>query len=390
MRRNWFILLLLVLIVVGVVFFVLNRSRLPIAAQTPAGGEPIGAAAKPKPVAQTFHGCPATGDGGDPALNTLKNRIDEAQWQPASLASILALTWPPDIERQPRARWSEADRADIARNEGAPVQVEGYLVDVRRMGPESCNCHSVDDVDFHIWLVDDPNKGREQSVVIETSPRVRSVHPAWTLAKLRDIVSGKRRVRISGWVMMDPEHPDQVGKTRGTIWEIHPVMQIETQSGGTWRPLDNGTTGVSSAQAGGQAAGQATPEASQNTPAAAPGSNPNAQTNNAVQIVTVRFDGTKGNKEPDEYVELANTGKEPVDISGWSVLSLSHDDQFTWDKYVLQPQAHIRVYTNEVHSDTGGFSFGSPNPVWTNTGDVAELLDQNGAVVSRYAYGNKK
>jgi len=34
-------------------------------------------------------------------------------------------------------------------------------------------------------------------------------------------------VRISGWLMLDPEHPDQLGKTRGTIWEIHPVMKLK-------------------------------------------------------------------------------------------------------------------------------------------------------------------
>ena len=47
-----------------------------------------------------------------------------------------------------------------------------------------------------------------------------------------------QRVRISGWLMLDPEHPDQVGKTRGTIWEIHPIMQIEVNQNGQWTPLD--------------------------------------------------------------------------------------------------------------------------------------------------------
>jgi len=37
--------------------------------------------------------------------------------------------------------------------------------------------------------------------------------------------------------MMDPEHPDQVGKTRKTLWEIHPVLKIEVFSGGQWREL---------------------------------------------------------------------------------------------------------------------------------------------------------
>ena len=38
--------------------------------------------------------------------------------------------------------------------------------------------------------------------------------------------------------MLDPEHPDQVGKTRGTIWEIHPIMFIEVEQQGKWVSLD--------------------------------------------------------------------------------------------------------------------------------------------------------
>ena len=55
---------------------------------------------------------------------------------------------------------------------------------------------------------------------------------------LGQIVKKDQRVRISGWLMLDPEHPDQVGKTRGTIWEIHPIMQIEVNQNGQWTPLD--------------------------------------------------------------------------------------------------------------------------------------------------------
>jgi hypothetical protein len=38
-------------------------------------------------------------------------------------------------------------------------------------------------------------------------------------------------------LMLDPEHPEQLGKTRGTLWEIHPVMRIEVRRGGRWGDL---------------------------------------------------------------------------------------------------------------------------------------------------------
>jgi hypothetical protein len=37
--------------------------------------------------------------------------------------------------------------------------------------------------------------------------------------------------------MFDPEHPEQLGKTRGTLWEIHPVMRIEIRRGGAWHSI---------------------------------------------------------------------------------------------------------------------------------------------------------
>jgi len=46
-------------------------------------------------------------------------------------------------------------------------------------------------------------------------------------------------VRISGWLMMDPQHPDQVGNSRVTIWEIHPITRIEVFRDSWWVDLDS-------------------------------------------------------------------------------------------------------------------------------------------------------
>jgi len=344
-------------------------------------------APKPQPVADYFHGCPPSGDGGDPVLNTLKNRTDEASWQPTTVASVLSLTWPSAIEQQPRSKWSAADRRVIAQHEGAPLQMEGYLVDVKKMSPESCNCHSVDYVDFHVWLVDDPNKTRAQSVVIEVTPRVVGYHSAWTLTNLRSIVRNKTRVRISGWLMMDPEHPDQIGKTRGTIWEIHPIMQIETQKSGVWTPLDNGTTGIRS---GPTTAGTLPTVVPENTATSPPAETTSRQDNSVITITNVFYDGTKGSAEPDEYVEIKNTGSLPVDLTDWVLQDPKGKDEYKWEGFTMQPGQVIRVYTNEVHADTGSFTFGSSRAIWANSGDVAELYDSDKELVSRYTYGNQK
>jgi Lamin Tail Domain len=342
---------------------------------------------KPKPVVDYFEGCPPSGDGGDPVLNTLKNRIDEAEWQPTTVQALLDLKWPLDIEQEPRRNWSAEAKAEVARYEGSPVQVEGYLVQAKKMSPESCNCHAKDHVDFHIWLVDDASKGREQSVVIETTPRVMDVHPAWTLSNIQELARDRERVRISGWLLMDPEHPDQIGKTRGTIWEIHPVMQIEVRLGGQWVPMDDGSTGITSGPAVAETAPPVTPVS---TATQAPASDTEVQDDRSVQITNIFYDGVKGRNEPDEYVEITNTGKEAVDITDWELQDDSGKRSFVWENYTLAEGSTIRVYTNERHPESGGFSFESASAIWGNSGDTAELYDSENVLVSRYAYGDQK
>ena len=188
------------------------------------------------PDSGSFDGCPAKGDGGDPQLNTLKNRMDTATWVPIPFSQLEQLPWPKAIERKDMSTWSQADYNTVAQNNGRPVSITGYLANVRREGPESPT-----DRDFHIWLVDHPTTNRTNSIVVEATPRVRANHTGWTIDRINTIVKQQIPVRISGWTMLDPEHPDQVSQTRGTIWEIHPIMQIEVQLNGSnnWIPLDS-------------------------------------------------------------------------------------------------------------------------------------------------------
>jgi hypothetical protein len=195
---------------------------------------------KPGPTQITFDGCPPEGDGGDRLLNAQKNRVDEGAYVPVALDSVVTLPWPKEIEQKRRTSWSRAATQAVAQYEGLPVRVEGYVAGAKLEGPEAPNCHGADPKyrDFHIWLTDSSSTDRRGSVVVEITPRVRAGHPAWTVAALRRLSREKSRVRVSGWLMMDQEHPDQVGRTRGTIWEVHPVLRFEVLRRGTWVSLD--------------------------------------------------------------------------------------------------------------------------------------------------------
>ena len=79
-----------------------------------------------------------------------------------------------------------------------------------------------------------------------------------------------------------------------------------------------------------------------------------------------------------------------VNMDGWVLHDIYGGQDFTWHNFTIQPGQKIRVYTDEVHSDSGGFSFGSGTAIWANKGDAAELRDATGTVVSTFTYGSKR
>jgi hypothetical protein len=196
---------------------------------------------KPTPTSSEFKGCPPEGNGGDTILNRLKNRDDVAeQWTPVAFHAILDLPWPPTVGRVPRLGWRESARKQVNRFEGTPVAVEGFLALARLEGPEACNCKSraPDQRDMHVWLNAEPDPDRHESIIVELTPRIRAKHAGWSLETLLGLVHSETAVRISGWLLLDQEHPDQIGNTRGTLWEIHPVMEIEVKKNGNWVKLE--------------------------------------------------------------------------------------------------------------------------------------------------------
>ncbi|MCA9709226.1 MAG: lamin tail domain-containing protein [Myxococcales bacterium] len=99
-----------------------------------------------------------------------------------------------------------------------------------------------------------------------------------------------------------------------------------------------------------------------------------------VAITHVEWDG-------DEYVQLDNFDSHAVDLSGWR-LEAEGSRTFTFPAgSSIQPHAQALVYTNRSEPETGGYSFGSKQPVWRNTGSIARLRDSSGTLQSLLAYG---
>jgi hypothetical protein len=194
------------------------------------------AAVAPQP--GDFQGCPEPGQGGDPGLNRLKNRSAEVQTpEPMTVAQINTLPLPLETLRGKRATWPARTVAEVSALEGKGVTVESFLIAVKQQGPETTNCKRQELRDYHLWIVDAQAHTRAQSVVAEVTPRWLAANHGWRLRFLKRLADQRAKVRLTGWLMLDPEHPDQIGKTRGGLWEIHPVTKIEVFSGGRWREL---------------------------------------------------------------------------------------------------------------------------------------------------------
>ena len=202
---------------------------------------------KPTPKQTTFTSegkrCGPSGDGGDRPTNLLKNRTDvpggvhDVTW-----GAVASLPYPRPAPKH-RSDWTAEQMAVIQPFEGIAVRVIGYLVALKPQtggSGESTNCHwtKASQVDWHMALVKSVGDGEKDAIVVETTPRVRQAHPKWTPIRLPPWVNTDAPVRITGWLMLDPEHTNHLGKYRMTLWEIHPITMIEVFQNGAWVALD--------------------------------------------------------------------------------------------------------------------------------------------------------
>ncbi len=109
-----------------------------------------------------------------------------------------------------------------------------------------------------------------------------------------------------------------------------------------------------------------------------------------VIISYINYDGKVKRTESDEYVEITNESKSDIDISGYYVVDVNHpgtheESEGATFKFptrtVLKAGKSVRVYTNEIHEEYGGYSFGSGRAIWNNAKGKAVLKDSTGKVI---------
>jgi endonuclease YncB( thermonuclease family) len=119
-------------------------------------------------------------------------------------------------------------------------------------------------------------------------------------------------------------------------------------------------------------------------PTVAPTEAPPAQGD--VRISYIYYDGQVARVESDEYAVIKNMGGSPVNVGGWRLNAGNPGQDFVFPSFELQPEQECRVYTNEYHPETCGFSFGCGQALWRNSGDCGYLYDASGAEVATYCY----
>lgn len=109
-----------------------------------------------------------------------------------------------------------------------------------------------------------------------------------------------------------------------------------------------------------------------------------------VTIYDIFYDGKVPTTEADEFVVIKNGSKDVVDISGYYIYVATTGTQgptFTFPKgSTIKPNQSLRIYTNEIHPETGGFSFKSGRALWNNKGGLAVFKDNNGKKIAEYKY----
>jgi len=107
-----------------------------------------------------------------------------------------------------------------------------------------------------------------------------------------------------------------------------------------------------------------------------------------VQITYIFYDGLVPNVESDEYVEITNFGELAQDLFNWRLKDINEDYPIlNFSHFILNPSESIRVYTNEIHNEYGGFSFNCARAIWNNSEpDTVVLYNTEGQEISRMSY----
>lgn len=103
-----------------------------------------------------------------------------------------------------------------------------------------------------------------------------------------------------------------------------------------------------------------------------------------IEISLIQFDGRSW-QDPNEFVEIHSMDTQPISLKGWTLRD-AKNHVFTFPDFVIYPDNYCRIYTNEYHPGSCGFSYFSLSPMWDDDGDCGYLKDATGKLIDEYCY----
>lgn len=125
----------------------------------------------------------------------------------------------------------------------------------------------------------------------------------------------------------------------------------------------------------------------------------------AIEITEIKFnprgrEAASNENLSREYILITNTGDTRRNLKGWKIHDRGRDHVFRFRRRtLLRPDEYAYVYSGRG-ADAGSVGcnghcvnsyflhWDSEDPVWTNSGDVATLINRAGDVIDRCRYGS--
>lgn len=107
-----------------------------------------------------------------------------------------------------------------------------------------------------------------------------------------------------------------------------------------------------------------------------------------LRIVKIHYDapGPDPDNPNGEWLELANDGSAPVDLTGFTIKDEANHI-YTFQELLLQPGQALRLYSGQGRDDDDTLYWGlQGDSVWSNSGDTAYLRDPEGQLVDSSTY----
>ncbi len=103
--------------------------------------------------------------------------------------------------------------------------------------------------------------------------------------------------------------------------------------------------------------------------------------------IMVHYDAEGNDRENlnDEYIIINNTGKDIIDLGGWTVKD-SATKHYEFKSFKMEPGSSVYLFTGTGKDSAGVFYWNSTMPVWNNDFDTLYLRDEEGLLVEIYNY----